>query len=158
MRPPLPWEFAGNATVSTYAKATAKELQEQPFSKIVEKLEEGGDRLNDDYVRSRIDWLESHERVMYLENGFLVTSWSHMGFGDVEFEGGIKSVYAGPVVSGMMDTTRKSHTNDRRISRLFENHGAEVIIVDIADDAGIKLAQSLPPAMRKMSAQRWIWL
>ncbi|KAH9323156.1 hypothetical protein KI387_017795, partial [Taxus chinensis] len=70
MRPPLPWEFAGNATVSTYAKATAKELQEQPFSKIVEKLE-GGDRLNDDYVRSRIDWLKSHERVMYLENGFL---------------------------------------------------------------------------------------
>ncbi|KAH9290773.1 hypothetical protein KI387_034890, partial [Taxus chinensis] len=93
-----------NATVSTYAKVTAKELQEQPFSKIVEKLEEGGDRLNDDY------------------------------------------------------TTRKSHTNDRRINRLFENHGAEVIIVDIADDASIKLAQSLPPTMRKMSAQRWIWL
>ncbi|KAH9316409.1 hypothetical protein KI387_025036 [Taxus chinensis] len=126
MRLPLPWEFTGNATVSTYAKATAKELQEQPFSKIVEKLEEGGDRLNDDYVRSRIDWLESHEQVMYLENGFL--------------------------------TTRKRHTNDRRINRLFENHGAEVIIADIADDAGIKLSQSLPPAMRKMSAQWWISL
>ncbi|KAH9307109.1 hypothetical protein KI387_011513, partial [Taxus chinensis] len=103
MRPPLPWEFAGNATVSTYAKVTAKELQEQPFSKIVEKLGGGCDRLNDDYVRSRIDWLESHDGVMYLENGFLVTSWSHMGFEDVEFEGGIKSVYAGPVVSGRMD-------------------------------------------------------
>ncbi|KAH9288882.1 hypothetical protein KI387_032999, partial [Taxus chinensis] len=31
------------------------------------------------------------------------------------------------------------------VVRLFANHGAKVVISDIADDAGIKLAQSIPP-------------
>ncbi|GLJ33438.1 hypothetical protein SUGI_0672840 [Cryptomeria japonica] len=30
-------------------------------------------------------------------------------------------------------------------ARLFANHGAKVIIVDIADEAGMKLAESLSP-------------
>ncbi|KAH9290185.1 hypothetical protein KI387_034302 [Taxus chinensis] len=126
MRPPLPREFAGNATVTAYAKATAKELQEQPFSQIVKKLEEGADRMNDDYVRSRIDWLELHDGVICLEKGFLVTSWSHMGFGDVEFGGGIKSVYSGPIVTGRVDVV--------------------IFMADPKDEDGIKIYIGLEPS------------
>ncbi|XP_057867537.1 acyltransferase GLAUCE [Cryptomeria japonica] len=103
MSPPLPREFSGNATFTAYAKATAKELKEQPFSHTVKKLQEGVDRLTDEYVRSRIDWLELHDGVACLENGFLATSWSHMGFRDFDFGGVIKSVHASPVVSGWTD-------------------------------------------------------
>ncbi|GLJ38592.1 hypothetical protein SUGI_0786850 [Cryptomeria japonica] len=98
--PPLPWEFAGNGSVSAYAKATGKELQEEPFGEIVKKLQEGSDRLTDEYLRSSIDWLELHDGVQGLENGFLASNWKHFRFGEVELRGGIKSLHGGPVVSG----------------------------------------------------------
>ncbi|GLJ35334.1 hypothetical protein SUGI_0710770 [Cryptomeria japonica] len=103
MRPPLPREYAGNATKAAYAKATAKELLDQPFSATVKMLGEAGNRLSDEYLRSAIDWLELHAGVMRMDNGFVVTSWSRMEYGDLEFGGGVNSIYAGPVVSGRVD-------------------------------------------------------
>ncbi|KAH9310057.1 hypothetical protein KI387_037968 [Taxus chinensis] len=113
--PPLPREFAGNAAVTAYAKATAKELQEQPFFELVKRLQQGVERITDDYVRSAIDWLELHDGVPCVENGFIVTSWSNiMGFGDLELGGGIKSVYGGPLVSGYVDiVTFLGHPKDK---------------------------------------------
>ncbi|KAH9310056.1 hypothetical protein KI387_037967 [Taxus chinensis] len=113
--PPLPREFAGNAAVTTYAKATAKELQEQPFCELVRRLQDGIERVTDDYVKSSIDWLELHDGVACLENGFLVTSWSNiMGFGDLELGGGIKSLHGGPLVSGYVDVvTFLGHPKDK---------------------------------------------
>ncbi|GLJ38594.1 hypothetical protein SUGI_0786880 [Cryptomeria japonica] len=98
--PPLPWEFAGNGTVTACAKATGKQLQEEAFGEIVKKLQEGSDRMTDEYLRSSIDWLELHDGVQGLENGFLATNWKHLGFGEIELKGGFKSLYGGPVVSG----------------------------------------------------------
>lgn len=57
---PLPWEFAGNGTVAAYAKTIGKQLQEEPFDEIVEKLQESSDRMKDEFLRSSIDWLELH--------------------------------------------------------------------------------------------------
>ncbi|KAH9310052.1 hypothetical protein KI387_037963 [Taxus chinensis] len=100
---PLPPEFTGNRCLPTYMKATFKELKEQPFYETVKKLQEGVDRLTNNYVMSAIDWLELYDGVVCLENGFLVSSWKHMQFGDVELGGGIKSLHGGPVVSGWAD-------------------------------------------------------
>ncbi|GLJ35332.1 hypothetical protein SUGI_0710750 [Cryptomeria japonica] len=126
MRPPIPRKYVGNAIRSAYAKATAKELQEQPFPVIVKKLQEAGDRLTDDYIRSAIDWFELHDGVTRLESGFLVTSWSRMEIGDVEFGGIIKSIYAGPVVSGRVDVV--------------------LFMADAKDKAGIKIYIGLKPS------------
>ncbi|GLJ15509.1 hypothetical protein SUGI_0254610 [Cryptomeria japonica] len=95
--PPLPREFVGNAILTAYAKATARDLQDQPFCETVKKLQEGLDRLTDNYVRSRIDSMELPNRVMCLENGFLVTSWLHMG-GELELGKGIKSACGGIMI------------------------------------------------------------
>ncbi|GLJ15510.1 hypothetical protein SUGI_0254620 [Cryptomeria japonica] len=76
-KPPLPKEFVGNAIITAYAKATAKELQDQPFCETLKKLQEGLDRITDSYVRSQIDLMELRNRVLCLENGFLVTSRLH---------------------------------------------------------------------------------
>ncbi|XP_059064497.1 acyltransferase GLAUCE-like [Cryptomeria japonica] len=126
MRPPLPREYAGNATKAAYAKATAKELLDQPFSATVKMLEEAGNRLSDEYLRSAIDWLELHDGVMRMENGFVVTSWSRTEYRDVEFGGEVKSICAGPVVSG-----RK---------------GIVAFMADAKDKAGIKTHIRLEPS------------
>ncbi|GLJ35331.1 hypothetical protein SUGI_0710730 [Cryptomeria japonica] len=126
MTPPLPREYVGNAVKAAYAKATAKELQEQPFSVIVKKLQEAGDRLTDNYIRSTIDWFELHDGVMRLENGFLVTSWTRMEIGDVDFGGKIKSIHAGPVVSGRVDVV--------------------IFMADAKDKADIKVYIGLKPS------------
>lgn len=100
MEPPIPREYAGNALMLAYAKATWRELQELPFSEVVRKLHKGMERINDEYVRSAIDYLELHDGVPSLdENGFLVSSWSHMGFTNMEFASGMRSLFGGAVVS-----------------------------------------------------------
>lgn len=66
-------------------------------------LEEVGNRFTNEYMRTAIDWLELHNRVMCMQNGFLVTSWTRLEYGDVKFRGGIKSIYAGHVVSDRVD-------------------------------------------------------
>ncbi|GLJ35339.1 hypothetical protein SUGI_0710880 [Cryptomeria japonica] len=126
MRPPLPREYVGNAIKAAYAKATAKELQEQQFYETVKKLEEAGNRLTDEYLRSTIDWLELHDGVMRLENGFLATSLTHMEYEDIQIVKGVKSIYAGPVISGTVDLV--------------------VFMADPKDKAGIKIFIALEPS------------
>ncbi|GLJ15506.1 hypothetical protein SUGI_0254580 [Cryptomeria japonica] len=121
---PLPREFVGNAILTAYAKATSRELQDQPFCEIVKKLQEGLDRITDNYVRSRIDIMELQNRVMCLENGFLVTSWLHMG-GDLELGKGIKSVRGGLMIERWAQSV--------------------VFMADPKDEAGIMMHIALEP-------------
>ncbi|GLJ15507.1 hypothetical protein SUGI_0254590 [Cryptomeria japonica] len=96
---PLPREFGGNAIIPAYAKATARELQEQPFCEIV-------------------------KRVMCLENGFIVTSWLHMG-GDLDLGKGIKLVCGGIMIERWAQ--------------------GEVFMIDPKDEAGIMMHIALEP-------------
>eukprot|EP01018_Ginkgo_biloba_P022460 Gb_27185 [translate_table: standard] len=101
MEPPLPKEFAGNALVSAYARASGKELEEEKgvYCVLVEKLQEGLRRVTDEYVRSKIDWLELHDGIPCTENGFYVSAWSKLGLEGVDFGWGFRSLYAGLVVT-----------------------------------------------------------
>eukprot|EP01018_Ginkgo_biloba_P022457 Gb_27170 [translate_table: standard] len=105
MEPPLPKEFAGNALVSAYARASGKELEEEEgvYCVLVQKLQEGLRRVTDEYVRSRIDWLELHDGIPCTESGFYVSAWSKLGLEGVDFGWGIRSLYAGPVVNGKVN-------------------------------------------------------
>eukprot|EP01018_Ginkgo_biloba_P022459 Gb_27184 [translate_table: standard] len=103
MEPPLPKEFAGNALVSAYARASGKELEESSVCVLVEKLQEGLSRVTDEYVRSKIDWLELHDGIPCTENGFYVSAWSKLGLEGMDFGWGIRSLYAGPVVNGKVN-------------------------------------------------------
>ncbi|KAI3757067.1 hypothetical protein L6452_04600 [Arctium lappa] len=91
----LPQSFAGNAVLSAYASAPCKEIEESPFSKLVELMTEGANRMTGEYARSVIDWGEVNKGFPAGE--FLISSWWRLGFADVEYPWG-KPRYSCPVV------------------------------------------------------------
>lgn len=95
LKPPLPASYTGNAVLTAYATATCKELEEGPFSKLVEKVYEGSTRMTDEYARSAIDWGEIYKGFPHGE--FLISSWWRLGFAETEFPWG-KPRYSCPVV------------------------------------------------------------
>uniref|UniRef100_A0A5B7BZ18 Putative omega-hydroxypalmitate O-feruloyl transferase n=1 Tax=Davidia involucrata TaxID=16924 RepID=A0A5B7BZ18_DAVIN len=95
LRPPLPPSYSGNAVLSAYATAACRELEEGPFSRLVEMVSEGAGRMTDEYARSAIDWGELYKGFPHGE--FLVSSWWRLGFAEVEYPWG-KPRYSCPVV------------------------------------------------------------
>ncbi|XP_059307534.1 acyltransferase GLAUCE [Lycium ferocissimum] len=100
LNPPLPKSYTGNAVLTSYASAKCHELEEGPFSKIVELVSQGGMRMTDEYARSAIDWGEIYKGF---PNGeFLISSWWKLGFSQVEYPWG-KPKYSCPVVCPRKD-------------------------------------------------------
>lgn len=95
LSPPLPKSYTGNAVLTAHATAKCKDLEKGSFSRLVEMVTEGAMRMNDEYVRSTIDWGELHSGF---PNGeVLVSSWWRLGFEEVEYPWG-KPRYCCPVV------------------------------------------------------------
>ncbi|CAN6462778.1 unnamed protein product [Victoria cruziana] len=85
MVPKLRLEFAGNALVPGFARATVLELKSQGLSFCVEKVQEGLQRLDEEYIRSGIDWLEVNRGVPRVIDSFSVVAWTSIGFEEEEF-------------------------------------------------------------------------
>lgn len=95
--PPAPIGFAGNALVPGFAEASVRELKEKEDSYLVRKVQEGVERLDDEYVKSGIDWLEVHKGVPCVENCFSLVAWFRLGLEEDVFAWG-KLKFATPVV------------------------------------------------------------
>lgn len=101
MSPPLPQGFIGNAVITASASAEVEELATKSFSFAVGLVKEAIDKVNDEYVRSVIDWLEVFKGVPCALNGnFFVSAWWKIPFHELDFGYG-KPIYGGPVVSSM---------------------------------------------------------
>ncbi|KAH7678739.1 Transferase protein, partial [Dioscorea alata] len=102
LNPPLPPNFIGNAVITTAATAKVMDIEDKPFSFCVDKVKAAIERVNDEYVRSVIDWLEVHRGgVPSTMNGnFYVSAWWKLPFHELDYGHG-KLVHGGPVVSGM---------------------------------------------------------
>lgn len=68
-----------NATIPGFARASVRELREEDDWFLVRKVQEGVERLDDEYVRSGIDWLEVNRGVPCTENSFSLVSWLGLG-------------------------------------------------------------------------------
>ncbi|KAL6011284.1 hypothetical protein ACLOJK_001729 [Asimina triloba] len=77
--PHAPPGFSGNALVPGFARASAHELKTCQQSVLVKKVHEGLQRLDDEYVRSGIDWLETHKGVPCMVDSFSVVAWWKLG-------------------------------------------------------------------------------
>ncbi|KDP26368.1 hypothetical protein JCGZ_17526 [Jatropha curcas] len=89
--PPAPSGFAGNALIPGFARVKVKEVKEREVSYLVKKVQEGVKRLDDEYVRSSIDWLEVYKGVPCRENSFSLVAWFRLGLeGEVFSWGKIK--------------------------------------------------------------------
>lgn len=98
--PPLTKSFVGNAVITAFASARARDLIEKPLSFGVEMVKKGRDRITSEYIRSVIDWLEVYKGIPATCNGaFYVSAWWKLPFGEVDFGFG-RPKHAGPIVSG----------------------------------------------------------
>ncbi|KAJ9169749.1 hypothetical protein P3X46_017906 [Hevea brasiliensis] len=86
--PPTPIGFAGNALVPGFARLKVKELKDREESYLVRKVQEGMERLDDEYVRSGIDWLEVHRGAPCRENSFSLVAWFRLGLEEDVFSWG----------------------------------------------------------------------
>ncbi|KAK4404989.1 Anthranilate N-benzoyltransferase protein 1 [Sesamum angolense] len=100
LNPPLPDSYCGNAVLVAYSSATCEDIEKWAFSKLVEMVSEAPKRVNDEYSKSVIDWLEINKGLPCGE--YMVSSWLRLRFGEVAYPWG-KPVYSGPVVSHRKD-------------------------------------------------------
>lgn len=86
--PELPYGFAGNALVPGFARATVRELMELDYAYHIRKVQEGIERLDDEYIRSGIDWLEMNSGVPCREDSFSLVAWWRLGLEEQNFAWG----------------------------------------------------------------------
>ncbi|KAK9281905.1 hypothetical protein L1049_004813 [Liquidambar formosana] len=86
--PQAPPGFSGNALIPGFARASVRELKEKDKSYLVKKVQEGLERLDDEYVRSGIDWLEVNRGVPCREGSFSLVAWWRLGLEEKEFAWG----------------------------------------------------------------------
>ncbi|MED6108992.1 hypothetical protein PIB30_029333 [Stylosanthes scabra] len=77
-----------NALVPGFARATVKELMESEHGYGIKKVQEGIERLDDEYIKSGIDWLELNKGMPYWEDSFSLVSWLKLGLEDQTFAWG----------------------------------------------------------------------
>ncbi|KAK7339159.1 hypothetical protein VNO77_19810 [Canavalia gladiata] len=77
--PELPDGFAGNALVPGFARATVRELKELEDVWHIRKVQEGVERLDDEYIKSGIDWLEVHRGAPCRDDSFSLVAWWRLG-------------------------------------------------------------------------------
>ncbi|XVF30242.1 hypothetical protein REPUB_Repub16aG0040200 [Reevesia pubescens] len=119
--PPLPRSYTGNAVLTAYARAKCKEIEEVPFSRLVELVSEGAKRMTDEYTRSAIDWGEIYQG--FPDGEFLVSSWWKLGFDEVDYPWG-RPRYSCPVV--------------------FHRKDIILLFPDIDENNGVNILVSLP--------------
>ncbi|KAL1542480.1 shikimate O-hydroxycinnamoyltransferase [Salvia divinorum] len=104
LRPPLPESYLGNGIFHTVASALCGQLESNPLRFAVRKVREALDRIDDDYMRSALDYMELHQRIgkrVLFSKGNLscpnlgITSWITLPLNKMDFGWG-KPIYTGP--------------------------------------------------------------
>jgi len=99
--PPLPEGFYGNAVAFACAKTTAGDLSKKPLSFAMKLINQAKMAVNDEYVRSVIDFMELKGRPLLTMVGAIFASdVSKIAYRDVDFGWG-NAVSGGPTRSGL---------------------------------------------------------
>ncbi|KAK1587794.1 hypothetical protein Q3G72_016897 [Acer saccharum] len=118
LNPPLPPGFFGNAIFSATSTALAGDIQSEPLIDTVGRIYEAVKRIDDDYIRSALDYLQVQPDLAPLSRGaqtfkcpnLNVNSWSRLPMYDADFGWG-RPVFTGPpsvVLEGMCFILPKS--------------------------------------------------
>lgn len=98
--PQLPSSYGGNGVLPIGVSIAFEELENGPFSNLVELISKGAEVMTDEYVKSAFDWLELHRGLPH--GDYMVSSWLRLGFDKIEYPWG-KPVYSCPVVNHRKD-------------------------------------------------------
>nr|UHJ19789.2 hydroxycinnamoyl CoA malic acid hydroxycinnamoyl transferase [Echinacea purpurea] len=89
LQPPLPPGYFGNVTFEAPVVATAGEIQAKPTWYTARKIRDAIARMNNDYLRSAIDYLEQQHckkpDVCYKYTNLRINSWARLPFHEVDF-------------------------------------------------------------------------
>ncbi|XP_042492297.1 omega-hydroxypalmitate O-feruloyl transferase-like isoform X3 [Macadamia integrifolia] len=85
LNPPLPKGYFGNGIVLTCCLCTAGELIEKPLSFAVQLVQEAINLVNDNYIRSVIDYFEVTRLRPSLAATVLITTWTRLDFDTTDF-------------------------------------------------------------------------
>ncbi|XP_076956154.1 shikimate O-hydroxycinnamoyltransferase-like [Bidens hawaiensis] len=88
-QPPLPPGFFGNVVFKGTTVTTVGDIKSKPLSYVASKIRESSARMNSDYLKSAVDYLEQH-RGQKLDGNFNYTyfamvSWVKFPIHDVDF-------------------------------------------------------------------------
>ncbi|KAK0605231.1 hypothetical protein LWI29_024374 [Acer saccharum] len=158
LNPPLPPGFFGNAIFSATSTALAGDIQSEPLIDTVGRIYEAVKRIDDDYIRSALDYLQVQPDLAPLSRGaqtfkcpnLNVNSWSRLPMYDADFGWG-RPVFTGPpsvVLEGMCFILPKS-TIDGSLSlaicletshmQLFKDLGQQTMLTGSAEDEATKV-------------------
>ncbi|KAJ4957589.1 hypothetical protein NE237_024700 [Protea cynaroides] len=98
LRPPLPPNYVGNVIFAATPILLSGDLINNPLTYAVRKIHDALIRMDDEYLRSAIDYLElnSVPTVFFTSPNILVLSWAQLKAHDVDFGWG-RPIYVGPV-------------------------------------------------------------
>ncbi|KAL3736898.1 hypothetical protein ACJRO7_025781 [Eucalyptus globulus] len=103
LSPPLPQGYFGNGILTTTPIAIAGDLISKPVSYAAQKIHESLARMNDNYLRSALDYLELQPNLSALARGahtfrcpnLGIVSWVRLPIHDADFGWG-RPIYMGP--------------------------------------------------------------
>ncbi|KAF8042934.1 hypothetical protein BT93_A1308 [Corymbia citriodora subsp. variegata] len=90
---PLPKNYFGNAVVTTASLCSAGELHERPISFAVEQIQKAVELLDEEYVRSRIDFVGEHKPRLSSVGTLVISSWTRLDYGMSDFGWGNPSQF-----------------------------------------------------------------
>lgn len=82
---PLPTSYFGNVVTTTCCLTTAGELAEQPLSHAVEQIRRACELVDEEYIRSRIDYIHVHRPQLSSVGTLVISSWTRLPYGRGDF-------------------------------------------------------------------------
>ena len=125
--PELPDGFAGNALVPGFAKATVRELMELEDVYHIRKVQEGIERLDDEYIKSGIDWLELNRGVPCREDSFSLVAWWRLGLEDQPFAWGRLKCATSLTVKPSLVMLLSGHSGEGGLSICLDLHEDQML-------------------------------
>ncbi|XVE71156.1 hypothetical protein DITRI_Ditri10aG0127800 [Diplodiscus trichospermus] len=103
LHPPLPSGYQGNAIFLASLVALSGNLQSEPFINTIEKIHGAVKRMNNEYLRSAIDYLEKLPDITAVRRGpeafqcpnLSINNWMRLPIYDADFGWG-RPIYMGP--------------------------------------------------------------
>ncbi|KAL3754358.1 hypothetical protein ACJRO7_001569 [Eucalyptus globulus] len=89
----LPENYFGNAVVTTASLCSAGELCERPISFAVEQIQKAVEQLDEEYVRSRMDFVDTYKPPLSSVGTLVISSWTRLAYGMSDFGWGDPSQF-----------------------------------------------------------------
>ncbi|XP_039154626.1 omega-hydroxypalmitate O-feruloyl transferase [Eucalyptus grandis] len=81
----LPENYFGNAVVTTASLCSAGELCERPILFAVEQIQKAVEQLDEEYVRSRMDFVDTYKPPLSSVGTLVISSWTRLAYGMSDF-------------------------------------------------------------------------